>query len=380
MLFPEFKEFALPEILCVLACIGFLLILINYLINYLPLSSFKFSRMEGPFLDEPVSVIICARNEDDNLTEFLPKVLSQDYSNFEVVVVNDCSWDNTENVIDEFAKFFPNLKKANIKEDAYYKHGKKFAMLVGIKAAAYNRLVFTDADCYPSSEQWLSQMVQGFSQDKEIILGYGAYEKKGSFLNRLIRYDTFTIAVQYLSAAIKGNAYMGVGRNLAYTKDLFFREKGFSKHYHIQSGDDDLFVNNAANSKNVNICLSTDAITYSKPKLSFKDWRIQKARHLTTAPLYKSESTFKLMFNYASLYSFYITLFLLLLSPNTLLLLPILFILKILSQVIIINKAAQKLNEKDLLWGGAILEPVLLIIYPIFHITKLFYKPNKWNH
>ncbi len=380
MLFPEFKEFALPEILCVLACLAYVLILINYLINYLPASAFKFARIEGPHQDEPVSVIICARNEDDNLTEFLPKVLSQDYPNFEVVVVNDCSWDNTENVIDEFAKIFPNLKKANIKEDAYYKHGKKFAMLVGIKAAAHNRLVFTDADCYPNSEQWLRQMVNGFTQNKEIVLGYGAYEKKGSFLNRLIRFDTFTIAVQYLSAAIKGKAYMGVGRNLAYTKELFFKEKGFSKHYHIQSGDDDLFVNNAANANNVNISLSAESITYSKPKLSFKDWRIQKARHLTTAPLYNSESMLKLMFNYASLYLFYLSLLLLLMSPKTLLLLPILFILKGISQIIVLNKAAQKLNEKDLLWAGVILEPVLLIIYPIFHMTKLFYKPNKWNH
>jgi len=380
MLFPDFKQFALPEILCVLACVGFLLILINYIINYLPISLFKHLRIEGTYKDEAVSVIICARNEDENLTEFLPKVLSQDYPNFEVVVVNDCSWDNTENVIDEFAKIFPNLRKANIKEDAYYKHGKKFAMLVGIKAASHNRLVFIDADCYPTSEQWLQEMAKGFTVDKEIVLGYGAYEKKNGFLNKLIRYDTFIIAVQYLSAALKGKAYMGVGRNLAYTKELFFREKGFSNHYHINSGDDDLFVNNAATDKNVNVCIDKEAITYSKPKQTFKEWRIQKARHLTTAPLYNSASQMKISFNYFSLYYFYFALFCLLLAPQTLLLLPIIFILKSLCQVIILNKAVQKLNERDLLWAGVLLEPIILFIYPIFHLTKLFYKPNKWNH
>src|SRR5262245_16911966 len=119
MPFPEFIEFGLPELLCVLACVGFILIVVNYFISYLPLSIFKTARFNVEHSNEPVSVIICARNEDENLTEFLPKVLTQEYPEFEVVVVNDCSWDNTEHVIDEFAKIFPNLRKANIKEDAY---------------------------------------------------------------------------------------------------------------------------------------------------------------------------------------------------------------------------------------------------------------------
>lgn len=380
MLFPEFKVFAIPELLCVLVCVSLLLLTVNYLVHYFPVSRLNGKRLEGNYNEEPVSIIICAKNEEDNLTEFLPKVLSQEYANFEVVVVNDCSWDNTEHVIDEFAKIFPNLRKANIKEDAYYKHGKKFAMLVGIKAATHNRLVFTDADCYPASTKWLSETVKGFNADKEIVLGYGAYEKKSGFLNLLIRYDTFIIAVQYLSAAIKAKAYMGVGRNLAYTKELFFKEKGFSRHYHIISGDDDLFVNQAANEKNVNVIVDKDAITYSKPKQTFKDWRIQKARHLTTAPLYKQSSQLKITFNYFTLYFFYLSLLSLCLHPQTLLLLPIIFTIKCTLQIILLNKAIKKLNEQDLLWRSSILEPALLIIYPIFHMTKLFYKPNKWNH
>lgn len=379
MLFPEFKVFGLSELLTVCACLGFTLITVSYLYNFLPLSLFKSKRLNTSLSQEPVSVIICARNEDENLTEFLPKVLTQEYPEFEVVVVNDCSWDNTEHVIDEFAKIFPNLRKANIKEDAYYKHGKKFAVLVGIKAARYKRLVFTDADCYPTSNHWLAEMAAGFSESREIVLGYGAYEKQNGFLNKLIRFDAFSIAVQYLSAAIKGRAYMGVGRNMAYTSDLFFRQKGFSTHYHIQSGDDDLFVNQAATGNNVDVCINSEAITCSKPKKTFKDWRIQKARHLTTAPLYSSSSKSLLAFNYFSQYAFYTGLIGLCFSLNTLLLLPILLVLKVIVHYLILNKASQKLGEKDLLLGAPIYELIMLLIYPIFHLTKLFYKPEKWN-
>ena len=271
MLFPEFKELGLPELLTVFAGLGFILIIINYILNCLPAGLIKTTRITSSQNLEPISVVICAKNEDENLTEFLPRVLTQDYPNFEVIVVNDCSWDNTENVIDEFAKIFPNLKKVSIKEDAYYKHGKKFAILVGIKATTHNKMVFIDADCYPASDQWLKEMAMGFGAPKEIVLGYGAYEKQKGFLNKLIRFDTFMIATNYLSAAIKGKAYMGVGRNLAYTRELFYKQKGFSNHYHINSGDDDLFVNHAATKDNVNVVIDKNAITYSLAKKTFRD-------------------------------------------------------------------------------------------------------------
>lgn len=379
MLFPEFKELGLPELLCILAGLGFVMIIVSYGINYLPLSLFKTARF-GEVADlEPVSIVICARNEEDNLTEFLPKVLSQEYPDFEVIVVNDCSHDNTENVIDEFAKVFPNLRKVNIKEDEYYKHGKKFAMLVGIKSAKNNRLLFTDADCYPSSNYWLREMVSGFSDKHEIVLGYGAYEKQKSFLNKLIRFDTFIIAVQYLSAAIKHKTYMGVGRNLAYTKELFFKERAFSRHYHIASGDDDLFVNQAAKEDNVNVCINHEAITFSKPKQNFLTWRLQKARHLTTSPMYSAPSKTRITFSYFAQYYFYLSLIALCFSFQTLLLIPIIWGTKMIVQWFMLSKAAKKLNEKDLLFGSVFYELLLLFIYPIFHLTKMFSKPNQWN-
>lgn len=380
MPFPEFKHFGLEEFLSVFGGLVFLILIIHYFLVYWPAAALKgISQVQNPN-PEPVSVIICARNEDENLTEFLPKVLSQDYPEFEVLVVNDCSTDNTENVIDEFAKIFPNLKKISIKEDAYYKHGKKFAVMVGIKGAKYENLVFTDADCFPASDQWLKEMAGGFTNEKEIVLGYGAYSKQEGLINKLIRFDTFTIALHYLSAGMKGKAYMGVGRNLAYKKSLFFKHKGFSNHYHINSGDDDLFVNQAATPTNSNVCISHNSITYSKAKTSFKDWRRQKQRHLTTSPHYNSQSKMLIGVDYAFKYFFYATIVLLLCFKATMLISLVLFLLKIIFQMIIFNKAAKKMNEPDL-WAMAFFyEFALLLIYPVFHVYKMFYKPNKWTN
>jgi poly-beta-1,6-N-acetyl-D-glucosamine synthase len=380
MLLPEFREIGLPEVLTMVAGLGFILIIINYLVNYLPVSSLRSVHIGAPAPVVPVSVIICARNEDENLAEFLPRVMAQKYPDFEVIVVNDCSTDNTENVIDDMVRKYPNLRKATIKEDAYYKHGKKFAMLVGIKAAKNNHMVFTDADCYPVGEDWLAAMAAGFSQNREIVLGYGAYEKEPGFLNKLIRFDALIIAMQYMSSAIQKKPYMGVGRNLAYTRELFFRHKGFSTHYHIASGDDDLFVSQAGTAVNTNVCVGKDAITISKPKKNFRDWRMQKARHLTTSPFYAPHAKWRIAFNYFSQYFFYATLVALAFSVKSALLIPILLFLKVIVQLLVLNSASKKLRERDLLAGSALYELILLFIYPIFHGTKLFYRSNRWRN
>ncbi len=382
MYFPNFVDFGADELLLLTFIITLVGITLHYVFNILPLGNFKETHIEQSTTDKklPVSIIICARNEDDNLTEFLPKVLTQNYPEFEVVVVNDCSDDNSENVIDEFAKIFSNLKKVNIKEDGYYKHGKKFAMLVGIKGAQYDNLVFIDADCYPTSNTWLQQMSAGFINKREIVLGYGAYLKEKGFLNKLIRFDAFLIATNYFSAAIKGQAYMGVGRNLAYTKTLFYKQKGFANHYHINSGDDDLFVNQASTNENTNICVNTEATTYSVAKKNFADWKRQKTRHLTTSPFYNLNTKTKLAYSYAAQYVFYVSLFSLLFFKTTLLIALIGLFVKICIQLIIFNKASKKLNEPDLWQLSFVYEFILLIVYPLFKINKLLSKPNKWKN
>ena len=226
----------------------------------------------------PISVIICAKNERDNLLQFLPDFLNQDYPNFEVIVVNDHSVDDTEDVLKAFTMQFQNLKIVTVPDNDRFYGSKKFALTLGIKAAQFDHVLLTDADCKPASNTWITLM-SAYAQKKQIILGFGAYEKQKGLLNKLIRFDTFFTAVQYLSFSLCKMPYMGVGRNLAYHKELFFKNKGFSSHQHILSGDDDLFINEVANKTNTQIVVDSAAHTISVPKQSFKLWIRQKRRH-----------------------------------------------------------------------------------------------------
>ena len=350
-----------------------------YLFLYGKLAFYKDTDAPSDTAKPPVSVIICAKNEADNLTEFLPKFLTQEYPEFEVIVVNDCSYDNTEDVLREYTKIFTNLRSINIKEDEYYKHGKKFAIMVGIKGAKYEHLLFTDGDCYPQSEHWISEMMQGYTAGKDIVIGYGPYRAEKSFLNKLIRFDTFAIALQYLSLGLSNKAYMGVGRNLSYKKELFFRNKGFSTHYHITSGDDDLFINQNANTSNTAVVISKDSLTYSMPAKTFNEWNQQKARHLSTSNLYTGASKNRLGMLHAGNYLFYALFIASLFQLDWILITASVFVVKNIVQGIVYYKAAKKLEEKELIFGFLLFEFLLLYLYPVWHMQKMFIKTNKWK-
>lgn len=338
-----------------------------------------YKKKEMPANTPPASIVICAKNEDDNLAEFLPLIFAQEYPNFEVVVVNDCSWDNTADFLKEFSTKHSNLKVVTIKEDDTYTHGKKIALMMGIKGANNEHLLLTDADCKPNSKYWLRDMIQHFAGETEIVLGYGGYEKQKGFLNKIIRYDTFMIAVQYLSFALAGKTYMGTGRNLAYKKSLFFKMKGFASHYHIESGDDDLFVNEAATKQNSKIEVSVESHTISRVKKSFKSWFRQKRRHVTTFKFYNGGSKFRLMMMSSSQYLFFMAFVAALIFQFQPIIVLSLFALRLLIQLIIFNKSMKQLAEKDLLLLAPFIEVVLLFIYPIITLSNMLMKKNKWK-
>lgn len=339
-----------------------------------------YKKAELPPHTPPASIIICARNEYDNLIHFLPSIFEQDYPEFEVVVVNDCSSDNTGDLLKELSEKYPNLKIVTINESKNYKHGKKVALMLGIKGSMHEHLLLTDADCKPNSKDWLRNMIQHFNTKTEIVLGYGAYEKQSGFLNKIIRFDTFMIALQYLSFALAGKTYMGIGRNLAYTRSLFFQIKGFASHYHIESGDDDLFVNEAATKHNSKIEVNIGSHTISRPKKTFKEWFRQKNRHMSTYKHYTAASKQRLFMLTFSQYLFFGCLLILLALQFEPIIVLSLFGLRLIIQIIIFKNSMGLLSEKDLLLFSPLIELALLIIYPIITISDIFTKKNKWTN
>ncbi|NQX85072.1 MAG: glycosyltransferase [Flavobacteriaceae bacterium] len=328
----------------------------------------------------PVSVIICAKNESKNLKRFLHSVICQDYKNYEIVLINDASYDDTLEVMKSFKVSHDNIKIVNVKSIEAFWGNKKYALTLGIKASTHELLLFTDADCEPLSPQWISEMTSHFSNEKSLVLGYGAYhKKKHNFLNKVIRFETLLTAVQYFSYSIIGLPYMGVGRNLAYRKEEFFNVGGFINHIKTRSGDDDLFVNQVATKHNTAICFSKDSFTASIAKDAFKDWFQQKRRHVSTAKHYKFKHQFLLGLFYSSQFLFWTTAITLLLLGFRWEFVLGLTVFRIALQFISIGVSAKKLNETDLIILLPFLELFLIIVQFLIFITNLISKPSHWK-
>ncbi|WP_243732581.1 glycosyltransferase [Pedobacter metabolipauper] len=328
---------------------------------------------------KPISVIISARNELKNLQEYLPAVLEQNYPDFEVVVVNDRSWDGTADLLEEFSKTYARLKIVTVSEGEKFIAGKKFAITMGIKAASNEWLVFTDADCLPASKDWLTGMQQPADDRTEIVLGYSPYQKKWGILNALIRFETFFTAVNYLSFAIKGMPYMGVGRNMAYKKSLFFKNKGFAAHIHIPSGDDDLFVNANANAVNTAIQFHKDAQVWSVPNTSLKSYLKQKKRHFGAGKLYKPKHKFILSAQIIIQFLFYAFFIILICFKATLY--PALAVLgiSIIVRCFVYPRLLKRLNCGNLRWWFPLLD-ILLFIFLVFNgVVSIFVKKIQWR-
>ena len=328
----------------------------------------------------PISVIVCAKNEEENVSKFIPLLIQQDYPDFEIILIDDASSDNTLEVFEEFEKNHSNVRLVKVQNNEAFWGNKKFALTLGIKAAKKEYLLFTDADCYPTSKDWIAEMSSHFTMQKTIVLGYGAYEKvPNSFLNKLIRFETLLTAVQYFSWARLGFPYMGIGRNLAYKKEEFFNVNGFIDHMKIRSGDDDLFINQAANKKNTTVCYTPNSFTYSEPKTTFKEWFAQKRRHVSTASFYKP-------FDKIQLGLFYLTQIFTLILPIILLAFQFQWIavvslvaFRYLFSWISLGFGAGKLNEKDVMLWFPILEIVLIFTQLNIFISNLFSKPVHWK-
>lgn len=326
----------------------------------------------------PISVVICARDEEDNLRQFLPMVLAQEHSNYEVIVVNDASTDGTEDYLKQMVEQHPNLLKTTfVPSGANNLSTKKLGITLGIKAAKNDCIVFTDADCVPEGKDWLSKISRNFTRNTEFVLGYGGYMYRKGFLNKLIRFDTLFIAIQYLGQAFVGKPYMGVGRNLAYRKSTFFRMNGFAGTLQLKSGDDDLLVNRAAYSGNTRIEVSPESVTWSVPQSTFKGWFIQKERHLSVSGYYNNSSKIRLSIEPISRAFFYLSFISVAFLGNyyTLGVAGLLFLTRFFLQMQTINKTATIFGEKKFYLTILLFD----IFLPLFSLYILLFGRKKKN-
>ena len=330
-------------------------------------------------IQNPVTVILCAKNEAGNLKKNLPRILNQNYHLQDVIVVNDNSTDSSAQVLLDIRTNQKTFTIVNAIKQSTELQSKKSALAQGIEKANTEVLLMTDADCFPASENWVRKMQQKLTGPIEIVLGYSPYAKLKGWLNAFIRFDTLMVAIQYFSMSLAGMSYMGVGRNLAYKKSLYKKTGGFEKHLHILSGDDDLFIQEAANKSNVAINLDKDSFIISEPKKTWKEFFFQKARHITTGKTYKLSHTVLLGIFVMTLILHYLGGIGLIAYQYFIQAVIVSMILKLGITWGIFSKLAKVFKEGDLVKWFPILEMNFMIFNILLTPTLMTYKPTKWK-
>lgn len=342
-------------------------------------SRFAFREQEvEPERDLPISIVICGRNESVTLQQLIPILMDQDHEEFELVVVNDRSEDDTWDVLQWLKPQFPRLKPVNIQADEKFSYGKKIALGVGVRAAKYQHILVTDADCMPTGRDWVSTMASGFKDGKEIVIGHSPYERIPGLTSLLERYDGFTKALQYVSFAQAGFPYMGVGRNMGFTRDLFFGAKGSAKHRQLMSGDDDLFINEVARAKNTTAIADGRSYMTTRATPDLLTWLHRKRRHYTTARFYRfGHQVLLTMLPVARMVLWATILWLFIMGYFTgasIGLAVALFIFLPMEML-----ALRKLGAGRIMWFALPLEWLFLLLDPCIYISTLIIKPQRWK-
>ena len=331
---------------------------------------------------EPVSVVVCARDAYEHLTELIPILLSQDYPQFEVVLVNDCSDDETEEYLKDLERREPRIKPVQLRQHLNFFNGKKFPLSMGIKSASYDLLVLTDADCRPTSNQWLRSVVNHYDRGTEVVIGYSRHQRRGGILNLMMRFESLQSGILYLSAALAGKPYMGVGKNLSYRQRLFFKNKGFIEHYAMEAGDDDVFISQVATKKNTRVQIDDSNTIEVFSTTSMGSWIRERTMRYSTIAMHRRGARAMMALHYWSQALFYVSFIALFFLPPAFTLaadipyaayyfpaLAVLFLLRYATQLIIYSGVSKRLGERGLLPGLILLDLAFALLTPVLRIS-----------
>ncbi len=333
----------------------------------------------------PVTIIITTRDQEAILARQLPLILEQEYPEFQVVVVNDASSDDTDEVLKKLALQYPHLYHTFVPPGVQSISTKKMALTVGIKAAKYDFLLFTEANCLPSGPHWIASMMQQFTSKTSVVLSYSRYESIKGVFKKLIAYDNLFQGMRYLGLAASKRPYMGVGKNLAYRKELFFNQKGFASHLNLFSGEDDLFISDVAKGKNTRVEVSPAAVMNIVTEDAKSHWKEARINQIYTSSYYKPMAKFRTSLEIFSRYAFYalfITLLVFgLINWNLPMLIVdgVLFLLRFIVQMVVINRVSKTLNDKRFYLSILLFDLFLPCYVLLLRFDRMFYRRKSYT-
>lgn len=372
-------------ILLIILALSFVVLAVYYGLIYVRVGLFENKKIpKATELNESkmpsVSVVLTTHNEASFLKDSLVYLLEQDYPNYEVVVVNYISSDDTEFVLKVCGENYPHLKAIAFKEDVNMFSGKKYPLSIGIKSAKNDVLVLTEPDSVPKSFSWLRSIVAGYMHGADVVLGYSGIRQEKGLLNSMMQYDNLCQSASMFGWAIMGNPYTGNGRNLSYRRNFFFDRGAFIRHYTEPEGADDLFVNQNANKRNTAMALEEGSFVQTEPRKNFHQWHLQRKAHYTTKKYYGWKDKLLLMVHPTAVLLFYLSLVLMLVASLRSWIVPLVFLVVDWAwQIVAFSLLTKRFSVKNVHFFAPLYEIYFLLANTFLCLTSLHKKTNRWR-
>ena len=231
------------------------------------------------------TIVVCLHNEAHRVDGLVQALLDQTPPPPEILLIDDGSTDATMNLLQKWQEKYVMVNVIGLATGGM---GKKAPLEIAIKAARFPILLCTDADCIPESKDWASTMVNDVDTKYDLKIGISLPLRGSGLLGRLQMFESTRIAQNYIGMAESGYPYMGVGRNIAFTKSCWEHVGGFQGHLDLASGDDDLFVQDVyAAGMRIGTEARREGQSHAVWPHTWIGWMRQMRRHLTTGTRYK---------------------------------------------------------------------------------------------
>ena len=182
---------------------------------------------------KPLSLILTIRNEEENLKNNLPKILSLENIDFEMVVVDDFSQDNSYLILGLLKDRYKRLTISALNQET--KFSTKLALNIAIKATNNKWILTVPVSLAEVAAEWLDYISQATNNEKNVVIGYSTVARSKGFYNRLTRIENYFSYLKSTGYILNGIPFVYSVENVAFQKEKYFEIGGFgqkvTEHY-----------------------------------------------------------------------------------------------------------------------------------------------------
>lgn len=330
---------------------------------------FRFNKIKKQTSDnklQAISIVICSKNNAEDLKENLPYFLEQDYPNYEVIVVNDGCVDDTDIVIKALQNKYDHLRTTRIPLDERFSHNKKLAQTIGIKGAKNENIIFSNPNCKPASKLWLQNLAKNW--DKSVHIGYSNFENQKKFGTNLLKNDILKRWTKAICFSSTGKTYYGNGNNMGYLKEDFFANKGFAKHSQFEAGYDHLMAYRLSKKSGSSTYISPESKVFLPTRNPFEIWANEQKYYYQSRKYISKKIKFLLDLDSTSHFFLYLSMVFCLIFTNLYLITALVFLTCIFIAGIRFKIISSNLKEENLFLSSYICG----MIIPLWKVSYYF--------